>query len=290
MFYVRRDFGDGTVAVIDTIDGVIERVKVSDILETGVEVWGIEQNRIKAYKGMRDILNKFLLQQKLSGVERFDIVLTDNIEEYGLVLDDLTFVLEKYIYSGETRVVIPSFIECLFGAAFKDCDMLEEVILPQGLRTIDCYCFEGCLKLSKIILPSDLMQLSGGAFYKCFSLERISIPKNITSIPVECFADCVNLSEIILPEGLREINDYAFIGCMNLSRIVLPSGLLKIGAAAFTGTCIKDIVIPRSAVLDVTGGLTTCETIKRIGVYRNSPALKALAGSDKLHDKLIIVG
>ncbi len=67
---------------------------------------------------------------------------------------------------------------------------LEEVILPEGLRTINSYAFENCTSLKEINLPEGLTNIYDYAFRNCSSLT----------------------GELLLPSTLQSIGYYAFEG------------------------------------------------------------------------------
>lgn len=57
--------------------------------------------------------------------------------------------------------------------AFRFCENLTELSIPNGLKSIKRYAFTHCTNLEKIILPKSLVELSGLAFYRCISHKKI---------------------------------------------------------------------------------------------------------------------
>ena len=57
--------------------------------------------------------------------------------------------------------------------AFRFCENLTELTIPEGLKCIKKYAFIHCTNLEKIILPKSLVELPGLAFYRCISLKKI---------------------------------------------------------------------------------------------------------------------
>ena len=57
--------------------------------------------------------------------------------------------------------------------AFRFCENLTELTIPEGLKCIKKYAFIHCTNLEKIILPKSLVELPGLAFYRCTNLKKI---------------------------------------------------------------------------------------------------------------------
>lgn len=83
--------------------------------------------------------------------------------------------------------------------AFEDCDLLEEVELPEGLRVI-----------------------GKRAFRLCRSLLLVEVPSPVEMIGNEAFSCCLNLEAFILPDGLMRLGKCAFYLCRSLKRIAIP--------------------------------------------------------------------
>ena len=105
--------------------------------------------------------------------------------------------------------------------AFKDCDNLTNVTIPDGVTSIGKYMFSSCTSLTSITIPDNVRTIDESAFYDCDGLTSVAIPAGITAVPNNAFYDCTNLSEVTLPEGLKSIGSNAFYGCRKLINIVL---------------------------------------------------------------------
>lgn len=158
----------------------------------------------------------------------------------------------------------------LANECFKDCDLLETVILSQSTKSIPKSSFYVCKSLKEISIPIMVEQIGENAFRGCENLKVINIPDKVNSLGdysfCTCsnleivsingnanlgrftFGECKNLSKIELSEGICEISDNAFINCTNLKNIDLPKSLKKIGSHVFEGTGIELIEIPECVV------------------------------------------
>ena len=62
----------------------------------------------------------------------------------------------------------------VYGVTDKD---ITDVIIPDGVTTIERDAFKNCRKLKSIILPSSLREIQGYAFSDCTSLQSITLPE-----------------------------------------------------------------------------------------------------------------
>lgn len=62
---------------------------------------------------------------------------------------------------------------------------------------INSRAFENSVNLENIILPDGLRSLGDSAFGGCTSLESVSLPESVGTLGGYCFRDCVNLREVI---------------------------------------------------------------------------------------------
>ena len=139
-------------------------------------------------------------------------------------------------------IIIDGTVDSI-GSAFRGCENLEEVILPNGITRIDG--FDGCKKLSNIVIPESVVVIGERAFKDCISLERIVLPSHLIRIEKSAFSGCIKLVEIVMPNSIEVIDDCAFKGCKALTLINISEGVKKIGSEAFCGcTELVDISIP----------------------------------------------
>lgn len=82
--------------------------------------------------------------------------------------------------------------ECIT-AIFDISEIVEEIVIPEGVTFIGCYAFAGCLSLKSITIPNSVIEIDHAAFYNCISLNSIYIDKekytldlSDTGIPESC--------------------------------------------------------------------------------------------------------
>ena len=95
--------------------------------------------------------------------------------------------------------------------AFKSCESLKSVYIPDGVRRICEYAFRGCKSLENVIIPNGVRIIDKGAFEWCPNLTKVELRNGIEKICKDAFYDC-NIKVIKVPRTLTEIGNEAFGG------------------------------------------------------------------------------
>ena len=129
--------------------------------------------------------------------------------------------------------------------AFGGCSSVEEVSLPDSVKSIGYGAFDGCTKLTSLRLPAGLTQLGCDAFRNCISLRSVAIPAGVRTLPVGTFADCTGLQTVTLPDGLEQIETDAFANCTSLTLLDIPESVNLLQSNALGGcTGLETLTIP----------------------------------------------
>ena len=164
-------------------------------------------------------------------------------DSYGLVY---TYKNEEDYWVGGTgictdpKIIIPRYyhglpVTGINNGAFKNCDTITCVVIPEGVRSIGDSAFLKCTKLESVIIPSSARKIGEMAFQYCNSLERVVIPEGLSLMMERAFEYCVNLEKIEIPYGLISIRSCAFHGCESLVSVDIPKSLREICSGAFSG-------------------------------------------------------
>lgn len=119
--------------------------------------------------------------------------------------------------------------------AFRNCDKLTEINIPDSVKCIGSFVFEGCEELLNIKFPEKVNCFGDRVLSGCPNLTHIQIPSGVTDLNA-MLEDCENLVSIKIPEGVTQIGAYAFANCENLTDIELPDSLTGIASTAFEDT------------------------------------------------------
>ena len=149
-------------------------------------------------------------------------------------------------------------LKIIYGGAFMNC-AIKELTIPNSVTNIQTRsydagggairyqgAFAGCTNLSNIIIGNGLLSIERETFIGCTALKTVTIGDNVKSIGVEAFHGCTSLSSIEIPGNVQTIGENAFLDCSKLSILALNEGLKIIYGGAFTNTGIKELIIPDS--------------------------------------------
>ena len=162
------------------------------------------------------------------------------------------------------NIVVPSNVTGIYAGAFKECETIKTVSLPDGVGGFSTQTFYGCGNLEKITMNVTEIDVGASAFHGCKKLTDISNVHvrnvghrgfagcekleyvNITGATIgeQAFASCSGLKKI--PEKIERIEESAFLWCSSLEKINLQEGIKFIGANAFGQTGVTSITIPAS--------------------------------------------
>ena len=110
--------------------------------------------------------------------------------------------------------------------AFKNCQSLTEIPLPNGLETIHNGAFVNCFQLKCLEIPEQVTFPTGtyGLFRNCYNLESVNLSTNTERIDNSCFMNCSSLKSFVIPSGVTEIEETAFWGCYSLESLTVAEG------------------------------------------------------------------
>lgn len=173
------------------------------------------------------------------------------------------------------EVVIPDTVTTIYGGAFKGCENLVSVYIPESVTSLgDPYngVFSGCKNLQNLTAPfvgnqsktpQDNYQYPFGIIFgkdyydgaeqisqayisnratNSISTETYCIPKSLKHVTVlsgnilyGAFYNCKMIESITLKDEVISIGDYAFYGCSSLANAIIGDSVTSIGIWAFSG-------------------------------------------------------
>lgn len=90
--------------------------------------------------------------------------------------------------SGE--YAIPTGVKLICDRAFKDCERLTSVGIPNSVTKIGKEAFSGCKGLASVTISSGVKRISDFAFRNCCSLTDVAIPRSVREIGASAFSGC----------------------------------------------------------------------------------------------------
>lgn len=124
-------------------------------------------------------------------------------------------------------------------SAFKNCDTLTSVYIPNNIKSIGKEAFYNCTNLNAVTYANNssqkLASIGNSAFENCTNLTTFTIPNKVTSIGENAFKSCTSLTTVDFKPNpiLTTIGDGAFDNCGNLTSFAVPSSVTTIGNNAF---------------------------------------------------------
>lgn len=175
----------------------------------------------------------------------------------------------KYVPSSLKTVVVTGG-KNIGNDAFRNCNLIKSIILPDSVTNIGDNAFYGCSKLAivtinennsvyasqdgilynkektqfvyipnalsgAITIPDGITSIDSSAFENRRSITSVTLPDSVTSIGDSAFSDCRSLTSIIIPDGVITIGERAFYYCNLLTSVIIPDSIRSIGDNAFSG-------------------------------------------------------
>lgn len=191
-----------------------------------------------------------------------------------------------------TEVILPEGLTTIEDAAFANCSALEKLNVPSSVTTLGRWILENT-QVTSFTIPDGVTEIPASCFYGT-DITSIVIPANVTSIGAWAFEGNDKLQSVVIEGNVTEIPQGCFIYISSLTSVTLPEGVTSIGADAFNQCKIASLTLPAS--LEVIGQrafsnneitqLTLPETIKEIQFsafsYNNIATIDLPASIQKL--------
>lgn len=185
---------------------------------------------------------------------------------YSVILPEGTKKVGDYAFRGTSlmEIQIPSTVVSIGNYAFVDVANLNHVTFAENsqLTSIGEYAFKGCQSLQEIIMPNSVTTLGKYGFYQCKALKSIHFSDDLNSLPERICSECTGLKEVHLPVGVKSIDRWCFNGAV-FTTIDFPASLSSIGRESFLDCPnLQEVKLPlKLSTLDY-------------GVFRNCSQLK----------------
>lgn len=150
--------------------------------------------------------------------------------------------------------------------------------VEDSVKIIEAYSFTGLEELDNIVIPEGVETINENAFAWCSGIESVLLPKSLTYFSVTCFNFCDSLTTLNVAEGNKTFvsegnciinldKNEVVLGC-NGSQIPHKRNIQSIGSRAFY-SCRKlnTLTIPDSVERINSGAFDYCSDLRRIYYY-----------------------
>ena len=189
-----------------------------------------------------------------------------------------------------SRVIIADDVTSIGDGAFRGCDNLESISIPDSVTYIGAELLSGT-KLYKnngnwegsalyigchliavqssyaghYEIKSDTKTIAAGAFSGCKELTRVTIPDSVISIGDGAFNNCIALRRVAIPDSVTSIESSVFRGCQSLTSFIIPDSITSIGDYAFYYcTGLTNITIPDSVIRIGSCAFYHCDNLQSV--------------------------
>ena len=177
----------------------------------------------------------------LTNINALKVTGTLNETDFKYIRENLT-ALEVLDLSGTNMTVFPNRALASYNG---ENTTLKEVILPEGLISIEEAAFANCTALEKLNVPSTVNTL-GRWILENTKVTSFTIPQGVTEIPASCFYGSA-ITTINIPQSVKTIGNWAFQDA-KLTEVVIPSSVTSIGIWAFG--CNNDNPTLQSVIIE----------------------------------------
>jgi hypothetical protein len=84
--------------------------------------------------------------------------------------------------------------------------------MNQSIQHIGDYAFRSCEAMQKVQLPDGLQSIGKFSFYNCTGLEAMVIPTSVTKIGDYALRGCSAMRSVVIPANVTEMGKYALHG------------------------------------------------------------------------------
>ena len=163
----------------------------------------------------------------------------------------------------------------LFKDSFGNCSNINEIIIGEGVESIDYHAFYNCESLQKITISgTELTTIRGKAFEDCISLTSFELPACVTELEPTAFYRCGNLVTLTAAEGNEKYRSEEnciietetkkiIAGCEGS---VIPASVTSIGESAFEGCSFAKITIPSNIVEIGNSAFSGCGNLEKVNL------------------------
>ncbi len=149
---------------------------------------------------------------------------------------------------------------CCNGAAlYLNGELLEDLVIPDGVTSIGNNAFAGCSSIKSVVIPDSVTDIRSDAFIGCSSLKSVVIGDGVVSIDMGIFSYCSSLESVSIGKGVASIDSGAFYDCPKLDSISVDENnpVYRSAGNCLIETATKTLVLGGGTCVIPTDGSVT---------------------------------
>ena len=172
--------------------------------------------------------------------------------------------IRDYAFAGSSlsKCILPTGIEMIGTAAFKDCSYLETA-LPTNTVTVGESAFEGCKKVSLSWTPN-IKHIGKYAFLKT-KVNSWTDSEVLEDVGEMAFTNC-NFSRLTLPNTIKRLENYSFSSSY-INHIYIGSELKEIIGTPFDPNYKGQLYINQNSPLELSYNIINSECIRNWDLF-----------------------
>ena len=115
--------------------------------------------------------------------------------------------------NGHGKIVFDNDVQTIPSSAFKNCNSITTITLPDSVTSIGDYAFKDCNSLTSVIIPESVISIGKCAFDGCTG--ELIVNCNIPSASSSSYGAFYNskFTKVTIGDSVTSIGKYAFYGC-----------------------------------------------------------------------------
>lgn len=185
------------------------------------------------------------------------------------------------LIQGCNNSFIPNTVTTIGSYAFKS-TLLESIVIPNSVDTIDTGAFQYCHQLANVDLGNSVKFINYSALNDCRSLRSLNIPASLMEIKGHPFSGCSSLTSISVDPNnpyfdsrencnalIRTADNHLVQGCVNT---IIPNSVTTIGAYSFFQfDSLTSIIIPENVSLIEPCAFVHCSSLMDVTCLATTP-------------------
>lgn len=171
---------------------------------------------------------------------------------------------EAFYYNHKlAEIVLPDGVKTIENWAFAKCFSADKIIIGEGNEFIGDHAFLKCNAAKTIVIPNSCKTVSTSAFYQCSSATSLTIGNSVEIFEKGAFEECSSLESVVIPDSVKTIEPYAFYNCTSLKEVTAGNNIDTIEKEIFKGTDGLTVKAPEDSVMSEYAKDNKINVVKR---------------------------